>query len=56
MLMELLRREKDLGIELDDDLDIFIKVCITGKCIKSCSFFYHYLLFHQHHCIISSSQ
>lgn len=31
MLMELLRREKDLGIEPDDDLDTFVKVCISGK-------------------------
>ncbi|KAL8101585.1 hypothetical protein AgCh_033473 [Apium graveolens] len=30
MLMELLRREKDLGIELDDDLDTFVKSIALG--------------------------
>lgn len=29
MLMELLRREKNVGIKPDEDLDIFIKVCLT---------------------------
>ncbi|KAL8117783.1 hypothetical protein AgCh_015616 [Apium graveolens] len=30
MLMELLRREKDLGIELDDDFDTFVKLITLG--------------------------